>query len=61
CLIGHQPFAAAVKAAHDTLAALRAGTPGGEIKGQASSELMDQVTREPQYKGWIDDYLGGKR
>ncbi|MGD9827957.1 MAG: oxaloacetate decarboxylase [Hyphomicrobiaceae bacterium] len=61
CLIGHQPFAAAVKAVHDTLAALRAGTPGGEIKGQASSELMDQVTREPQYKGWIDDYLGGKR
>src|SRR4029453_10613826 len=39
-LQGHQPFAAAVKAIHDTLRALRDGTPPGKLAGIADAELM---------------------
>jgi carboxyvinyl-carboxyphosphonate phosphorylmutase len=49
CLQGHQPFSAAVKAIHDTMKALREGTPAGELEGIASSELMKTVTRDKHY------------
>ena len=58
-LQGHQPFMAAVQAMHDTLKALRDGTPPAELSGVASSELMKQVTREQQYKSWQEDFLTG--
>ena len=45
-LQGHQPFAAAVKAIHDTLKALRDGTPPGKLQGVADAELMKRVTRD---------------
>ncbi|MCP4391470.1 MAG: isocitrate lyase/PEP mutase family protein [Gammaproteobacteria bacterium] len=57
-LQGHQPFMAAVQAMHDTLKALRDGTLPAELTGVASSELMQQVTRDRQYKSWQDEFLG---
>ena len=56
-LQGHQPFAAAVKAIHDTLKALREGTPPGELKGVADAELMKRVTRDADYGRWTKDFL----
>ena len=57
-LQGHQPFAAAVKAVHDTLKALRDGTPPGKLDGVADAELMKRVTRDPDYARWTKDFLG---
>jgi carboxyvinyl-carboxyphosphonate phosphorylmutase len=58
-LQGHQPFAAAVKAIHDTLKALRDGTPPGKLTGVADAELMKRVTRDADYGKWTKDFLGG--
>jgi len=58
-LQGHQPFAAAVKAIHDTLRALRDGTPPGRLSGVADAELMKRVTRDADYTKWTKDFLGG--
>lgn len=58
CLQGHLPFMAAVNAVHETLKALRAGAPPGSIKGAASAELMQQVTRQADYAKWSRDFLG---
>ena len=58
-LQGHLPFAAAVKAVHDTLKALRDGVPPKQIQGVASAELMKQVTRGADYDRWTKDFLGG--
>ena len=49
CLQGHLPFMAAVNAVHETLKALRAGTPPASIKAVASPDLMKQVTRQADY------------
>ena len=56
-LQGHQPFAAAVKAVHDTLKALREGTPTNKLTGIADAELMKRVTREGDYTRWTKDFL----
>lgn len=56
-LQGHQPFAAAVNAIHETLKALREGTPPGELERVASPGLMRRVTRDADYRGWMDDFL----
>lgn len=56
-LQGHQPFAAAVKAIHDTLKALRDGTPPGKLTGIADAELMKRVTRDADYTRWTKDFL----
>jgi oxaloacetate decarboxylase len=56
-LQGHQPFAAAVKAVHDTLKALREGTPPGKLTGIADAELMKRVTREADYTSWTQAFL----
>ena len=53
------PFMAAVQAVHDTLKALRAGTPPAELAGLAPAELMKQVTRDQDYRRWTKDFLGG--
>jgi carboxyvinyl-carboxyphosphonate phosphorylmutase len=58
-LQGHQPFAAAVKAVHDTLKALREGTPAAKLSGVADAELMKRVTRDADYTRWTKDFLGG--
>lgn len=56
-LQGHQPFAAAVKAVHDTLRALRDGVAPGKLPGIADPELMKRVTREADYTRWTKDWL----
>ena len=57
-LQGHQPFMAAVQAMHDCLKALREGTPPAQLQGIASSELMQQFSRDADYRDWQDEYLG---
>ncbi len=57
-LQGHQPFMAAVNAVHETLKALRAGTHPDDLPGVASGDLMKRVTRDGDYRRWIDEFLG---
>lgn len=57
CLQGHQPFAAAVRAVHDTLRALREGTPPEKIESAASDEVMKRFTRHDDYARWMKDWL----
>jgi carboxyvinyl-carboxyphosphonate phosphorylmutase len=57
-LQGHLPFAAAVKAVHDTLKALREGVPPSDLQSSvASADLMAQATRQPDYSQWIKEFL----
>jgi oxaloacetate decarboxylase len=58
CLQGHSPFLAAVRAVHETLKALRDGTPPSDIKAVASADLMKRVTREAAYHKWSEEFLG---
>lgn len=57
CLQGHQPFAAAVRAVHDTLRALRDGVPPEKIETAASDEVMKRLTRNDGYARWMKDWL----
>jgi carboxyvinyl-carboxyphosphonate phosphorylmutase len=57
CLRGHQPFAAAVQAVHQTLKALRHGTPPAQLDAIAPKDLMDRVTRQDDYRRWIKEFL----
>jgi len=59
-LQGHAPFAAATQAVYDTLKALREGTSPKQLKGLASSELTNRVTREVAMKERIAAFLGMK-
>ena len=61
CQQGHQPFAAADRAIHDTLKALREGTPPTELEYVTSPEFMKQVTRAAEYERQTRAYLGGCR
>lgn len=56
-LQGHQPFAAAVNAVYETLKALREGAPPGELAGVARPDLMCRVTRDADYRRWMEDFL----
>ena len=56
-LQGHLPFMAAVRAAADTLKALRDGTPPGQIAGTASAETMKTLTRDGDYRLWTVEFL----
>ncbi len=56
-LQGHQPFAAAVNAVYETLKALREGAPPGELTGVAPPDLMRRVTRDTDYRAWMEDFL----
>jgi carboxyvinyl-carboxyphosphonate phosphorylmutase len=58
-LQGHQPFSAAVQAVYNTLKALREGTNPSDLQGVASAETMQRVTRDGDYKTWIEKFLGG--
>lgn len=59
CLQSHAPFMAAVQAVYDSLAALRAGTPPAELSGVASAETMQRLTRDGDYRSWMQDWLDG--
>ena len=56
-LQGHQPFAASIRAIHDTLKALRDGTPPGDIDGLAPAPLVKQVTAAAEYEDWARRFL----
>ena len=58
-LQGHQPYAAAVQALHDTLKALRDGTPPADLAGVAPAALMNRVTRADEYEAGRKRFLGG--
>src|SRR5260221_150997 len=49
-LQGHAPFAAATQAVYETLKALRDGQPPKNLKGLASLELTNRVTRDADVK-----------
>jgi carboxyvinyl-carboxyphosphonate phosphorylmutase len=57
CLQGHQPFMAAVRAVHDTLKALREGTPAERLDGIAGEQMMKRVMRSDEYARWAKDWL----
>jgi carboxyvinyl-carboxyphosphonate phosphorylmutase len=57
-LQGHAPIAAATKAVHDTLKALREGTPPKALTGLASGELSAQVTRQAEVDSRLAKFLG---
>ena len=48
-----------MKAVHDTLKALKDGTPPSKLQGVADAELMKRVTRNADYTKWTKDFLGG--
>lgn len=58
-LQGHLPFQAAVKAAYDTLKALRDGVAPADLSDKlVSPELLGQLTRRDDYNQWIKEYMG---
>jgi oxaloacetate decarboxylase len=57
-LQGHQPFSAAVQAVYQTLKALRDGTKPADLQGIASAETLARVTRDGDYKSWMQRFLG---
>jgi len=48
-----------VQAVYNTLKALREGINPGDLQGVASAETMQRVTRDGDYKTWIEKFLGG--
>jgi carboxyvinyl-carboxyphosphonate phosphorylmutase len=57
-LQGHAPIAAATKAVHETLKALREGMPPKALSGLASTELTGRVTREAEVNARLAQFLG---
>jgi carboxyvinyl-carboxyphosphonate phosphorylmutase len=49
---------AAVRAVHETLKALREGTPPAQLTGVAAAEVMKRATREDDYRRWMREFLG---
>jgi oxaloacetate decarboxylase len=60
-LQGHAPFAAATRAVHDTLEALREGQRPKALIGLASVELTGRLTRQSQWKTRGREFLGLKK
>jgi carboxyvinyl-carboxyphosphonate phosphorylmutase len=58
---GHAPIAAAMQAVFETLRAVREGAAPKQLKGLASSDFMDRVTRDAIVKQRGADFLGLKR
>ena len=56
-LQGHAPFAAATQAVYETLKALREGAAPKQLKGLASGELTNRVTREADTKARLAAFL----
>ncbi len=59
-LQGHQPFQAAIQAIHATLKALRDGTSPKDLPNLAPPALIARVTRQADYDGWTQAYLGDR-
>ena len=57
-LQGHLPFMASIRAVHDTLKALRNGTPPESIEQKLSySEILQRSTRKKEYDRSISEFL----
>jgi carboxyvinyl-carboxyphosphonate phosphorylmutase len=56
-LQGHQPFAAAVRAIHDTLKALREGTSPDKLEGIATDDMMKRWMCNEDYVRWTKEWL----
>lgn len=59
CLQGHLPFQASIRAIHDTLKALRDGTPPAAVPGMPSADQVRIATGAADYDRWTKDFLGG--
>jgi carboxyvinyl-carboxyphosphonate phosphorylmutase len=57
-LQGHWPIRAAVLAVHESMKALRAGTPPSRLAGLAPSSMISAVTRSGEYRRWMTQFLG---
>ena len=60
-LQGHAPIAAATRAVHETLKALREGLPPKALTGLASAELNSRVMRETEVNARLSQFLGHRR
>jgi carboxyvinyl-carboxyphosphonate phosphorylmutase len=58
-LQGHQPFAAAVRAVHDTMRALRDGMPPSALPGLADAAMLRRVLAEDEHAIWTKEFLAG--
>jgi carboxyvinyl-carboxyphosphonate phosphorylmutase len=58
CLQGHQPFMAAAYAARETMKALREGVSPAKLANIASTQLMQQLSRDADYARWSERFLG---
>lgn len=58
-LQGHMPVMAAMRAVHDTLKALRGGTPPAELEGVPGGDFIKRITRVADYQAMLDEYLDG--
>lgn len=58
---GHAPIAAATQAVYETLKAVREGAAPKQLKGVASADLMNRVTRDALVKQRGADFLGLNR
>ena len=56
-LQGHAPFAAAMKAVHETLKALREGTKPADLPGLPPGGFMKGLSRQSDYDRWIETFL----
>lgn len=56
-LTGHQPIAAAMNAAYETLLALRNGTKPSDLSGLPTTEQVSAALDGARYAGYIDDFL----
>lgn len=57
CLQGHQPAMAAIQATYTTLKALREGVKPSELGGIAGKDMIDRLSRNPEFDDWIEDFL----
>jgi carboxyvinyl-carboxyphosphonate phosphorylmutase len=57
CLMGHQPFAAAVRAMQDCMMALRDGGPGATLPSLISGDQLKRLSREADYEAAAKAYL----
>src|SRR5260370_16476431 len=55
CLQGHQPIMAAIRPVHETLRALREGTPPKELANLPSPHLIKLVTPDNAYRPWTKE------
>jgi carboxyvinyl-carboxyphosphonate phosphorylmutase len=58
-LQGHLPFMAMMRAVHDVLKSLRDGVPPGEIPGLPAEEMVKRLSRDDDYRRWVQVFLGG--